>query len=178
MRRLNWKIDRAEQPMRPSDVAEDFLRSENLIGANGPSGDGSGGTLNVGGKDFTEQDLLGELIARLVEYHHDLRVRRRLHLGGTMVCFNALRAGELDLYVEYTGTGWVSILGREAVPDRDAVYEAVSEEFALQWDLTWMEPLGFDNTYTLVMRRRHADELGIRTISDLAERLQQSTSAD
>ena len=126
----------------------------------------------VGGKDFTEQEILTEMLALLIEGNTDLTVARKPYLGGTMVCFNALKAGDLDLYAEYTGTGLVNILDREAIADPQESYEVVKKAFAEEYQLVWLKPFGFNNTYTLTLRRKQADELGIETFSDLAEHLQ------
>ena len=125
----------------------------------------------VGGKDFTEQEILTEVLAQLIEAQSDLTVARKPFLGGTMVCFNALKAGDLDLYAEYTGTGLVNILNREAIADPQQSYRVVKEAFAKQYGLAWLKPFGFNNTYTLTMRRQQAEELGIQTFSDLAKHL-------
>lgn len=122
--------------------------------------------LVVGSKPFTESELAGELIAQLAEAS-GAKVRRRFYLAG-MLCFQALRAGEMDLYVEYTGTGLVDILQEPAQSDPKAVYLRVREEFQRRWGLRWLAPLGFNNTYTLVMRRADAERLGVRAISELA----------
>lgn len=123
----------------------------------------------IGGKNFTEQHVLGQMMAILIEEHTDLKVGRQLGLGGTMVCFNAVKGGDLDLYAEYTGTGLVNILERGVIADPQDAYNVVKEEFKEQWNLVWLEPFGFSNAYTLTMRRKQAEELGIETVSDLAE---------
>jgi glycine betaine/choline ABC-type transport system substrate-binding protein len=74
-------------------------------------------TITVGSKHFTEQEILGEIISILIEENTDLKVVRRFNLGGTMICFNALKAGDIDLYAEYTGTGLVNILKQKAIKD-------------------------------------------------------------
>ena len=130
----------------------------------------------LGGKDFTEQSILCEMMAILIEENTDLAVTRRPFLGGTMVCFNALRGGNLDAYAEYTGTGLVNILNEEVVNDPGQVYQTVKTRFDATYDLVWLEPFGFNNTYALAMRRNQADELGIRTISDLAAYLRDGGS--
>ncbi|MCD4699437.1 MAG: hypothetical protein K8R91_02560, partial [Phycisphaerae bacterium] len=122
----------------------------------------------IGGKDFTEQSVLGEMLAILIEENSDLTVGRKLYLGGTMICFNALKSGDLDLYAEYTGTGLVSILNRKVINDPDEAYAAVKEDFKDKYGLIWLKPFGFNNTYTLTMRKGQAKNLGIRTFSDLA----------
>jgi len=121
----------------------------------------------VGSKNFTEQKILGEMFAQMLEHRTDLRVQRRTGLQGTLVCFNALKGGDIDLYPEYTGTGLTAILEEPVISDPDKAYERVKSEFEQRWDLTWLEPLGFNNTYTLTMRRDQAEELGIAKISDL-----------
>lgn len=166
MQRLNFEAD--EKGRRAADIARAFLVEEGLIDESDRPGSGSSGRITIGSKHFTEQEILGEILATLIECRTDLRVRRRLNLGGTMICFNALRAGDLDVYVEYTGTGWVNILDREVIPDPGEAFEAVKTAFAETYDLVWLEPLGFNNTYTLTMRSQHAETLGIRTLSDLA----------
>ena len=132
----------------------------------------SAGEISIGGKDFTEQSLLCEMMAILIEENTDLSVERHSFLGGTMVCFNGLRGGDLDIYPEYTGTGLVNILGQEAIADPDAAYNVVKKQFAKKYDLVWLKPFGFNNTYTLTMRTKQAEELGIQTFSDLGKHLQ------
>ncbi|MGD9763408.1 MAG: glycine betaine ABC transporter substrate-binding protein [Candidatus Binatia bacterium] len=123
----------------------------------------------VGAKKFTESAILAELMAQLLEQHASATVTRRMNLAGTQVCFDGLRTGALDLYAEYTGTGLRSILGDAgAAGSASAVYARVSEGFRRQYDLVWLAPFGFDNTYVLMMRADRAAALGIRRISDLA----------
>jgi len=128
--------------------------------------------VTVGSKHFTEQEVLGEMLAALIECSSDIKVARKLNLGGTMICFNALKAGDLDLYAEYTGTGLVNILKRDVISDPDAAYQVVKQAFAEDHEMVWLKPFGFNNTYTLTMRRDHAARLGIKSISDLAEYVQ------
>jgi len=176
MQRLNYRVDdHGESPYR---VARDFLVEQKLIGANSEPGSGSGGTVVVGGKEFTEQEVLGEIIAILIENNSDLRVERRLNLGGTMICFNALKSGDIDLYVEYTGTGLVTILKEKVIHQPQKAFDFVKKEFVDRYDLVWLAPLGFNNTYTLTMRKAQADELNIKTISDLAAKVGQSLRKD
>jgi len=125
----------------------------------------------VGSKHFTEQKILGEMICQLIEAHTDLRVRRRLGLQGTKVCFGALEEGDLDIYPDYTGTGLVNILEEDYAPaqSRRDVLEHVRGEYARRWSIVWLDPLGFANTYAFAMREDHAKELGIAKVSDLAK---------
>lgn len=122
----------------------------------------------VGSKNFTESDLLAEIVAQQIERRTDLAVERRFHLGGTFVCHRALVAGQLDAYVEYTGTAYTAILEHEAIGDPDSVYRTVSAEYRERYRITWGEPLGFNNTFAILVRRADAARYGLRTISDAA----------
>ncbi len=166
MQAMNYMVD--EERLDPRAVALDFLEGRGLIDtAVEPAA--TEGPLRVGGKHFTEQEIVGEIISAMIEYNSDIRIIRRLNLGGTIICFNALRSGDLDIYAEYTGTGLVNILQRDVIPDPEEAYKTVAKEFKEKYNLVWLRPFGFDNTYTLTMRRSHAEELGIRTITDIAE---------
>lgn len=123
----------------------------------------------VGSKTFTESRILAEIMAQLIEANTDLPVRRRLGLGGTLICFSALRQGELDLYPDYTGTGWAAVL-KEPEPIRDPLraYLHVRAQYELRYDLTWLTPFGFENSYALAMDETKAAALGLSRISDLA----------
>jgi glycine betaine/choline ABC-type transport system substrate-binding protein len=123
--------------------------------------------IRVGSKNFSEQVLLGEIAAQGLEAR-GVRVDRRLNLGGTFICQQALKAGELDLYPEYTGTAFTAILARKPVSDPRIVRETVQTEYRKRWNLVWSPPLGFENTFALVVRGEDAQRLGIRKISDLA----------
>lgn len=164
MQRLNFEVDEKGRPAR--QVALKYLLDEGILDAE-PS-PGPGATIAIGGKNFTEQDILAELMGLLIEGKTALQADVRSNLQGTMICFNALKSGDLDLYVEYTGTGLVNIIDAPVINDPDQAYEKVQREFAERWDLDWLEPLGFNNTYTLTMREAQAEELGIESISDLA----------
>jgi osmoprotectant transport system substrate-binding protein len=125
----------------------------------------SADTVIVGSKNFSESVLLGEIVAQQLE-RYGLTVERKPFLGGTFVCHQAMLAGQLDVYVEYTGTAHSAIL--ELPPERDAarVRAVVDSVYRGRWDLIWTEPLGFENTFAILVRRRDAERLGIRTISD------------
>jgi glycine betaine/choline ABC-type transport system substrate-binding protein len=124
-------------------------------------------TVRVGSKNFTEQVLLGEIAAQALEAE-GVAVERKLDLGGTFVCHQALTAGELDLYPEYSGTAFTAILKEKPVSDPAAVRERVAREYARRWELVWSPPLGFENTFAIVMRGDDSRRLGITRISDLA----------
>ncbi len=141
-----------------------------LIGCDDPN------TIRIGSKNFTEQVIIGEIMAIIIEENTDIRVDRRFNLAGTMVCFNSLRTGSLDIYAEYTGTALSVILEEELRTDPEEVFDFVSAEYRNRWNLHWLEPFGFNNAYTLTMRRRQADELGIKTVSDLVEKASELTA--
>ena len=119
----------------------------------------------VGSKNFTEQIILGELMAQALERYGGLSVDRRLNLGGTFICDRALRAGELDVYVEYTGTALTAIFKDRSQGDSGAVLQAVRHAYA-GTGRTMLEPLGFNNTFAILVRGEEARRLGLRTISD------------
>jgi len=123
--------------------------------------------IRVGSKNFTEQVILGEIAAQALE-RAGLKVDRKLDLGGSFVCHRALVAGELDLYPEYSGTAFTAILKQKPLADPTLVRERVSAEYARQWSLVWVPPLGFENTFALVMRADQARQLQVAKISDLA----------
>lgn len=139
-----------------------------LLGAVASSAHGADDTIVVGSKNFAESRFLGELFAQTIAAHTDLRVERRLGLAGTEFCFEALRTGAIDVYPEYTGTGWVTLLQREALADAAAVLAGVRTEFRRRFDLEWLAPLGFENSWELAVRREVAERHDLRTISDLA----------
>lgn len=124
--------------------------------------------VTVGGKNFTEQDILGEILATWIERTTDLPAERKLHLGGTFVCHRGLTTGEIDVYVEYTGTGLTAILEREPAQDPDSVYRIVDRAYRERWGLDWTAPLGFENTFVILVRGETADSLGLETVSDAA----------
>jgi osmoprotectant transport system substrate-binding protein len=145
------------------------------------------GPVRIGSKDFTEQLILGEMYALLLE-NAGITTEKRLNLGGTQVAQEALLAGEIDLYPEYTGTGLTVVLGipiesvTEGTPIAGAatptgepgsvdqqVYDIVSEEYLEQFDLVWLDESAFNNTQALAVKRAFAEERGISTISELAE---------
>jgi glycine betaine/choline ABC-type transport system substrate-binding protein len=120
----------------------------------------------VGSKNFSEQVILGEILAQLLE-SRGVPVSRRLNLGGSFICHRALLAGDLDVYVEYTGTALTAILNQPVDHDARAVYRNVLEAYRSEFGLEWSAPLGFNNTFAIAMRPERAESLGIRAISDL-----------
>ncbi len=123
----------------------------------------------VGSKNFMENRLLAEMFAQLIEARSPVTVTRRLGLAGTQVCFEALKTGAIDLYPEYTGTGLVTILEKEPKGSARETLNKVRREFLVRWNLWWMTPLGFENSYALAVPRKLAQKFNLRTISDLAK---------
>jgi len=132
------------------------------------AGQGEEGTLRIGAKNFTENLLLAEMIAQLLEARTELKIQRHYGLGGTMIAHNALREGALDLYVEYTGTALTTILRAPTMSDPEAVFDVVSKAYAKQFDLIWLKPFRINDAYALAVRRSVAQTRGWATISDLA----------
>ncbi len=122
----------------------------------------------VGSKNFTEQVILGELLAQTIERGSQLPVQRRLNLGGTLICDRALAAGDIDVYVEYTGTALTAVFHQPLATNPSAVFETVRQLYA-RTGRTLLPPLGFDNTFAILVRGRDARSLGLRTIDDAAK---------
>lgn len=121
----------------------------------------------VGSKNFTEQVILAELLARQIEERAGLEVDRRVNLGGTLICHRALVAGEIDLYVEYSGTALTAILGDTPSGDAADVRRRLEEEYPRRFGLEWMSGLGFDNTFAMVVRGADARRHHLTSISDV-----------
>jgi len=125
-------------------------------------------TIRVGAKNFTEQEVLGEIIAQLIERRPGFEVERRFGLGGTDVCHAALRKGQIHVYAEYTGTALINILKLDGIRNETAAFRAVAGTYRDRFDLEWLPPIGFNNTYAIAVRAEQAEEMGWLTISDLA----------
>lgn len=133
------------------------------------TGCSSSDTITVGSKDFGENTVIGEMLAQLIEAKTDLKVDRKLNMGGTFVCFEALKKGDVDVYPEYTGTALTAQLNMDVITDPDEAYKVVSEEFDKQFDIKWMDPIGFNNAYTLAVSDEIYQKYGVETYSDLAK---------
>jgi len=120
----------------------------------------------VGSKGFTEQLILGNMIALLAE-SNGFKVDRKIGLGGTVICHEAMVRGDINVYVEYTGTGLTVILKKSVLKDPEEVYQVVKKDYEEKFKLTWLKPWGFNNTYCVVMRRSDAARLNVKRISDL-----------
>jgi osmoprotectant transport system permease protein len=126
------------------------------------------GRLVIGSKQFTENRILAELMAQLIEARLGIKVVRKLNLSGTLVAFTALKSGEIDIYPEYTGTGWnVQFKIKGKVSDPLRAYVVVRALFSQKHQLGYLLPFGFSNSYGVAMSEKRAQALGIRTISDL-----------
>jgi osmoprotectant transport system substrate-binding protein len=123
--------------------------------------------LTIGSKFFTEQVILAELLAQHIEARTGVHVDRKSNLGGTLLCHKALLAGELDLYVEYTGTALTAVLNESPSHDSREVYGRVKQAYAQRFNLEVAEPLGFENTFVMVVRGDDAQRLHLRNTSDL-----------
>ena len=124
--------------------------------------------ITIGSKFFTEQVVLAELLAQHIEAKTGVPVVRKANLGGTLLVHKALLSGDLDLYVEYTGTALTTVLNEKPGGTAVDVYNRVKKDYADQFHLEVTEPLGFENTFAMVIRGDDAEKLHIRTLSDLA----------
>jgi osmoprotectant transport system substrate-binding protein len=123
----------------------------------------------VGSKNFTESFVLGELIAQQIEAHTNLKVERRFYLAGTYICQQAMLAGRIDIYPEYTGTALTAILKQSAGGDKAAVYQRVKTEYERRFGLTLGPALGFNDTFAMEIRGDDARRLNIKTLSEAAQ---------
>jgi osmoprotectant transport system permease protein len=137
-----------------------------VILASGAAARRARGAIVIGSKNFTEQILLGELLAQAIE-QSGLPVDRRLNLGGTIICDRALLTGDIDVYVEYTGTALTAVFHQPAAMDPAAVFETVRTLYARS-GRTLLPPLGFNNTFAILVRASDARSLGLRTVDDAA----------
>ena len=139
-----------------------------MIGAAGCARKAETPTVIVGSKNFTEQLIIAELMAQMIEARTELNVERKLNLGGTMICHTALTRDEIDLYAEYTGTALTAILKQPVVSDPEQAYQTVKDAYAEQYECEWLGSFGFNNTYALTVRGAFAEAGTVRRISDLA----------
>ncbi|HKV93800.1 MAG TPA: glycine betaine ABC transporter substrate-binding protein [Candidatus Angelobacter sp.] len=134
-----------------------------LAGCTGKTG------LSIGSKNFTEQLVLGEMLAQYLSRFISLPIEKRFYLAGTYICQQALLAGRIDMYVEYTGTALVAILKQPPSSDHAAVFNTVKSLYASKFGLEVFPSLGFDNTFAMVMRGADARRLNLKTLSDAAK---------
>ena len=122
-------------------------------------------TIVVGSKNFPEQAILGEILAQQIEARTGMRVERRFYLAGTYICHQALLAGRIDMYVEYTGTALTAVLKEQPEQNPRDVLERVRSEYDRRFDLTVEPPLGFNDSFAIVIRSDDASRDQIQTIS-------------
>ncbi len=167
---LNYRVDFKQE--KPEIVASDFLKQLNLLQPDRKQG---GRKLVIGSKIFTEQYILAHLFSQLINGYTDFDTDIKTGLGGTSVCFDALRTGAIDIYPEYTGTGFLVLLNptekevNELSADAPKLYNYVLKSFIEKYQIEWLEPLGFNNTYALVIRQEMAQGYNLKTISDLSK---------
>ncbi|RXM39488.1 ABC transporter permease [Chryseobacterium sp. CH21] len=165
---LNYRADHLHQT--PEKIAKDFLIRNNLYKS---SRKGNSGTVRIGSKIFGEQYILAEMYTMLIEGYTDYKVETKTGLGGTKICFDALTNDAIDFYPEYTGTGLLVLLKpteetiRNVSKSPATTYQYVNSEFKKHYGIQWLKPLGFNNAYALMMRKKQAEELHIKSISDL-----------
>ncbi|MDB5246317.1 MAG: transporter permease [Segetibacter sp.] len=168
MTELNYKVDYLKQS--PEKVAKDFLIEHKLYKL---PRNGHKGIIRMGSKIFGEQYILLQMYAMLLTGNTDLEVETKTGLGGTKICFDALTNNQIDLYPEYTGTGLLVILQaknntvQKIIGNKETVYEYVHDEFLRRYKIKWLKPIGFNNAYAVMMRRKQASDFKIRTISQL-----------
>jgi glycine betaine/choline ABC-type transport system substrate-binding protein len=122
----------------------------------------------IGSKNFTEQLILGELFAQIIEARTHLPVERRFYLAGTFICHQAILAGRIDIYPEYTGTALTAVLKQQPSGDKQEVYRRVKQDYESKFGLSIGPPLGFDDTFAMVIRGDDARQLQLKTLSQAA----------
>jgi osmoprotectant transport system substrate-binding protein len=132
------------------------------------TGCGARNHIVVGSKNFTEQLILGEIVAQHIETRTHQPVERKLDLGGTLLAHQALLAKDIDMYPEYTGTAFTNVLKRSGVTDPAVVLEQVRAEYSSGFHLDWLNPLGFDNSFAMTIRSEDARGRHLQTLSDAA----------
>jgi osmoprotectant transport system substrate-binding protein len=136
-----------------------------LLTACGPSRENR---IVVGSKNFTEQLVLGEMIAQQIETKTHLPVERRFYLAGTYICHQAILGGRVDIYPEYTGTALTAVLKENPESNRETVYDRVKTEYAKRFNLTLGPTFGFNDTFAIEIRGDDARRFGLKTISQAA----------
>ena len=133
---------------------------------------GNSQTITIASKTFTEQFILGEMYAQVLE-NAGYKVERKLNLGGTPVAHQAMLDGQIDIYPEYTGTGLLTVLKEGMMSDPQAVYDLVKQQYAEQFNFVWLNPAPMNNTQALAMLRTKAEEMGITNFSEMVAQADQ-----
>jgi osmoprotectant transport system permease protein len=169
---LNYRVDYLKQSSEK--VAKDFLMEQSLYKK---PNNGDGAVIRIGSKIFGEQYILTSMYAMLIKGNTNLQVETKTGLGGTKICFDALTNNQIDMYPEYTGTALLVIL---QAPDsvlnklnsnKEKIYNYVQTMFNEKYNLKWLQPVGFNNSYALMMRKEQSKRIGVTTISDLVNYL-------
>lgn len=128
------------------------------------------GTINIAAKDFTEQYILGEMLKALVEENSDLNVDLTSGVAGeTSIIMPAMIKGDFDVYPDYDSTVWLTVLKKPKTYDVEAMHDELNAIYLQEYDMKWLGYYGFDNTYSIAVRRETADQYSLTTFSDLAE---------
>lgn len=168
MTEMNFKAEQLHIPTKK--IAKDFLES---LGLNASIERSGRGDVLIGSKNFAEQFIIADIFELLIENYTELDVETKKGLAGTKLCFDALNNGEIDIYPEYTGTAlFVILMSDKKFNDKDKLYSFVKEESKKNYDLELLEPLGFNNTWTLIMRKDHAKKIMVDSLSSLKEHLE------
>ncbi len=173
MTELNYRVDVLKQS--PEKVAKDFLVEQSLYKEPQRAGNE---VIKLGSKIFGEQYILTDMYAMLIRGNTNLQVETKTGLGGTKICFDALANNQIDMYPEYTGTALLVILQaqdsaiKSLNQNEQDIYEYVKSQFQKKYNLKWLKPIGFNNSYALMMRREQAQKDGIQSISDLKNYLE------
>lgn len=125
--------------------------------------------ITIGSKDFTEQLILGHMYSDLIEDKTGIYVNRKVNLGGTQVCFAALKSGDIDMYIDYTGTAYGDTLNYPPITDMEKVYNTVKSDFKEKFNIEVLQQMGFNNTYILAVTKETATQYKLKTISDLSK---------
>src|SRR5450432_1312604 len=168
MTEVNYRVNYLKQS--PEKVARDFLMEQSLYKE--PQ-HGNGGTIRIGSKIFGEQYILASVYTMLIKGNTNLQVETKTGLGGTKICFDALTNNQIDMYPEYTGTALLVILETSDAAltalngNKEKIYDYVQTRFHEKYNLKWLKPVGFNNSYALMMRREQSKRIGVNSISDL-----------
>ena len=145
-----------------------FLVAALLVTGCSGGSDSDAKMIKIGHKNYTEARVLGQIFSQLIEANTDYETKVT-EFGGTTIAFEALKAREIDVYPEYTGTAYGAILSQSELKDPDAVYDYVAKEYKEQFDIEWLPEMGFNNTYTFSIRRPLAEKYNLKTVSDMIE---------
>lgn len=154
--------------MRKRVVMILFLVAALLVTGCSGGSDSDAKLIKIGHKNYTEARILGQIFSQLIEANTEYETKVT-EFGGTTIAFEALKAREIDVYPEYTGTAYGAILSQSELKDPDAVYDYVAKEYKEQFDIEWLPEMGFNNTYTFSIRRPLAEKYNLKTVSDMIE---------